>query len=167
MLQDNELLIEDARLLFRNFAGKEQQYNSEGDRNFSVVFNKDQADKLLAEGWNVKALKARDDEEPDYHMTVKVNYGKGRPPQCIMITSRGRSDLGADEIEIFDWADIKNVDLIVRAYDWEVNGNKGRKAYLKKIYVTINEDDLDRKYAGLTPADSESILDDEPEEVTV
>lgn len=163
MTVQNDLLIENAKLIFRNFAGKEQQYNSEGDRNFSVVFDKATAEKLIEAGWNVKALKAREEGgDPDYHMKVSVSYGKGRPPNCVMITSRGRSALGADEVEIFDWADIKIADLLIHPYNWDVNGEQGTKAYLKSAFITINENALDLKYADLQEAGNEHITAEDP-----
>jgi hypothetical protein len=69
-----------------------------------------------------------------------------------LITSRGRTNLGEDAVEMLDWADILNVDLIVRPYEWNVNGKTGIKAYLQSIYVTIQEDALEQKYSELNPA---------------
>jgi hypothetical protein len=67
-----------------------------------------------------------------------------------MLTSRGRTDLGADEVEIFDYAEIKKVrphpQPVLRGTS---NGAHGVKAYLKSAYVTINEDELEQKYAQL------------------
>lgn len=66
-----------------------------------------------------------------------------------MITSRGRTPLGEDEVSILDWADLANVDLIVNPYHWDVNGRQGVSAYLQTIFATIEEDELELKYADV------------------
>lgn len=154
--KDRRLVIEDARIIFRNFAGKEKQFNRAGDRNFSVLLDPDLAKKMEEDGWNVQYLKVRPDDEdptPQAHLQVKVNYGKSKPPTVVMISSRGRTHLDEETIELLDWADITKVDLIVNPYDWDVNGKTGTKAYLSSIYVTIFEDELALKYADVGVAD--------------
>jgi hypothetical protein len=149
---DNTVLMEGVRIIFRNFAGKEGQYNREGDRNFAVLLDDTTAERMTEDGWNVKWLKPREDDEEEMqqaYLPVSVNFDKGRPPRVVMITTRGRTNLGADEVELLDWADIINVDLIVRPYEWTVSGKTGVKAYLQSLYVTIEEDELERKYAEL------------------
>lgn len=150
--QDNTVIMEGVRIVFRNFSGKEGQYNREGDRNFAVLLDDNVANTMAEDGWNVKWLKPREDaEEGDAdqaYLQVSVNF-KGRPPRIVIITSRGRTNLDENTIEMLDWADIQNVDLIVRPYEWNVNGKTGIKAYLQSIYVTIEEDALEQKYAEL------------------
>lgn len=149
---ENTVLMEGVRIIFRNFAGKEGQYNREGDRNFAVLLEEQVAEAMAADGWNVKWLKPREDDEDETsqaYLPVSLNFGKGRPPRVVMITSRGRTTLDEEMVELLDWADIINVDLIVRPYEWTVSGKSGIKAYLQSIYVTIEEDELERKYAEL------------------
>ena len=141
------VVMENVRIVFRNFAGKEGQYNREGDRNFAVLLDEDTAEAMNNDGWNVKWLKAREEGEPEQpYLAVSVNF-RGRPPKIVMITSRGRTTLGEDEVELLDWADIQTVDLILNPYEWAVTGKSGIKAYLKSMFVTIAEDELERKYA--------------------
>lgn len=149
---DNTVLMEGVKIIFRNFSGKEGQYNREGDRNFAVLLDDGVAEAMAADGWNVKWLKPREDDEDEKeqaYLSVSLNFAKGRPPRVVMITSRGRTTLGESEVELLDWADITNVDLIIRPYEWTVSGKSGIKAYLQSIYVTIEEDPLERKYADL------------------
>lgn len=140
-------MVEDARLVFRNFSGAENQYNRPGDRNFSVILDDKTAQILLREGWNVKTLDSREEGEPDTpYIPIAVGY-KNRPPRIVMITSTGRTNLNEDSVGVLDWADIQTCDLIARAYEWDVNGKTGIKAYLQSMFVTIEEDELERKYA--------------------
>lgn len=149
MPRGDTAIFEDARIVFRNFAGKEGMYNREGDRNFCILLDEPTAEAMARDGWNVKALRAREEGDPDQpYIQVSVSF-KGRPPRLVMITSRGRTDLGEGECELLDWADIRTVDVIIRPYEWNVNGKSGIKAYLKSIFVTINEDELELKYADV------------------
>ena len=149
MPREDTITMEDVRIIFRNFAGREGQYNREGDRNFCVLLDELTASVLDKDGWNVKALRAREEGDPEQpYLPVSVGY-KGRPPKIVLVTSRGRTDLSEDDIELLDWVDIEKVDLIVRPYDWNVGGRGGRKAYLKSMFITIIEDELELKYADL------------------
>lgn len=152
--QDNTVMMENVRIIFRNFAGKEDKYNREGDRNFSVLLDDDVAEAMAKDGWNVKWLQAREEGDKDQaYLQVAVKYGtKARPPRVVMVTSRGRTGLSEEDLELLDWADISNVDLIVRPYEWAVSGNTGIKAYLQSMFVTIQEDPLELKYADVDPA---------------
>lgn len=156
--RDNDtVLMEDVSIIFRNFAGREGKFNREGDRNFGVLLPDTVAEAMLADGWNVKYLKPREDAEEDElpkpWIQAKVKFPKpdsrARPPKVMMVTSRGLTNLDENNIQILDWVDIVKVDLIVRPYAWEMNGGSGITAYVKSIYVTIEEDELDLKYNSL------------------
>jgi len=139
--------IDDAQIVFRNFAGKEGQYNREGDRNFCVILPPDVGDQMLGDGWNVRYLEAREEgDERTPYISVSVNFNN-RPPRVVMLTSTTRTQLSEESVEILDWADVKKADLIARGYDWTVNGKSGTKAYLQSLFITIEEDELERKYA--------------------
>lgn len=149
---DNTVLLEDVRIIFRNFAGREGMYNREGDRNFAVLLPPEVAAAMAADGWNVKVLKAREEGEADQaYISVAVNF-KGRPPTIKMITDKTKKSSLLDEnsCEVLDWVDIAQVDLIIRPYEWAVSGKTGVKAYLQSLYVTIIEDPLQLKYGNMT-----------------
>ena len=151
MARMSNLVLENVQIMFRNFSGKEGQYNAAGDRNFVLFLDPDSAESMAKDGWNIKELKPREEGDiPQSYVQVAVSYNpKARPPRVVMITSRGRTPLSEDEVAILDWADISTVDLIINPYQWEVNGKTGIKAYLQSIFVTIHEDELDLKYADV------------------
>jgi len=147
--------MEGVRLVFRNFTGKEGPYNQEGARNFGVILPEDVAEDMLADGWNVKRLKPSEEEQeagaevgPPW-LPVKINYERGRPPKIVLITERGRTNLDENTVDTLDWAEITNVDLIVRPYAYDVRGTQGIAAYVQSMYVTIEEDALEKKYAEM------------------
>lgn len=146
---EGSILVEDARIIFRNFAGKESEMNAAGQRNFGLILDTTTAEILKRDGWNVKYLKVREEgDEPQPWLPVAVSF-RNYPPKICMITSKGRTDLNEEMVEILDWADIKKVDVIVRPYSWSVRGEGGIKAYIKTGFFHINEDYLELKYADL------------------
>lgn len=150
-------ILEDVEIGYLNFAGKEDQFNRAGNRTFVVFLPEDVADAMGRDGYNIKRRKPRDGDDPDEvqrpYVQVTVSY-KIRPPKVYMITSRGKTPLGEEEIAILDWADITHVDLSINPSIWDVNGKQGVKAYLAALYVTIEEDELDRKYGDVRTTDS-------------
>lgn len=159
------VVMEDRRILFRNFSGAPGRFNAAGQRNFNVLLEDEEAKAMLADGWNVKYLQPREEgEAPQPRLEVSVHFGKN-PPRIVLITSRGKTPLDESMVELLDWAEIVSVDLIVRPYEWEVNGRTGVKAYLKSIYVTIREDALEQKYFDVPDSAAAAMMNhDEPDD---
>lgn len=143
--------IDDARIIYRNFAGAPSKFNREGDRNFAVVIeDQDIAEALTEKGWNVKIKPPREEgDEPFMFLPVKVKFNE-RGPRVYLQNSlggRNRVTLDEDTVGILDNVDITNVDLDIRPYDWDVQGKTGRTAYLQSICVTQEVDRFLDRYA--------------------
>ena len=150
--------MENARLIFRNFEGREEKYNRKGDRNFGLIIEDPEVAQQLAEdGWNIKELTPKNNDDYDdtpeviYWLPVTVRFDNV-PPKVMLVTRRKKTRLNEDNINTVDYANISKVDLTVTPYDWEVNGKSGTKAYLQTAYITINEDEFADKYADLEEA---------------
>lgn len=149
---ERNIAIENAHIIWRNFAGKPSQFNADGKRNFCVVLDPEMADSLAEEGWNVRWRDGREEgDEPMAYLQVAVSYDN-IPPTILTVTSHGKTRLNSDTVDILDWAEIENVDLVISPYNWEVNGKRGVKAYCKNMYVTLVEDEFADKYADVPDA---------------
>lgn len=142
------LVIDDARIVYRNFSGAASQYNREGDRNFAVVIpDEETCERLKTEGWNVRIKPPRtEDDEPFRYLTVKVKFNDNGP-NVFLQSGQAKNRLDEEDISILDNIDIDSVSLDVRPYDWEANGKSGRAAYLQGMWVTQRVDRFVERYA--------------------
>ncbi len=155
------LEINDARIIWKNFSGRGDRFNREGDRNFSLVIpTQEDCDALrndtnkFGDGWNVKIKPPREEgDTPFMHMPVKVKFN-GRGPNVYLDRGPKREplQLTEDTIACLDEMDILSVDLDIRPYDDKLpNGNTFRTAYLSamKVYQRLDrfaassDDELD------------------------
>lgn len=140
------------RIIFRNFRGEAGKFNAEGTRNFGVILPPEVVQPMTDDEWNVKWLEPREEDAEEGEqaiawLPVEAAFNKGRPPTCYLITERGRTLLTEDKVAILDGVDITNVDMIVNPSRYNLpTGRSGVKAYLKSIYVTIEEDELEKEY---------------------
>lgn len=142
------LQIDDARIIYRNFAGHGSKFNREGDRNFAVIIpNQEIADELIESGWNVKIKPPRDDQDmPFMYLPVKIKFND-RGPNVYLVTGERRNKLDKEAIGCIDDIDISSVSLDIRPYDWEVNGKVGRTAYLQAMQVIQEIDRFAARFA--------------------
>lgn len=164
----NVLEINDARIIFRNFRGEGGRYNKEGDRNFALVIAggvldngrevrnlsaEEMADALMSDrnrfgaGWNVKIKAPREEgDAPFIYLPVKVKFND-RGPKVYLKSGKNTIALSEDTIAMLDEIDISSVDMDIRPYDDEINGNPFRSAYLQSIWVTQEIDRFAARFA--------------------
>ena len=81
------------------------------------------------------------------YLPVKNKFNN-RGTVAYVVSGDQVTKLNEDTIDIIDEIDIQSVDMDIRPYDWEVNGKKGRSAYLQAINVIQNIDRFGAKYAN-------------------
>lgn len=150
-----EMLFEGAEIVWTNFAGEARQFNAAGQQNFCIILNQQEADQLVDLGYNVKMTKERKADSGEIlggqlYIQVDLEW-KFKPSRIIMIgqTTRKETQLDQEAAGILDDMEIVMSDVIIRPYDWDVNGKQGTSAKLKTGYFTVYEDFLELKYAAL------------------
>ena len=151
-----EVRIDNAKIGFRNFEGAEGKFNPAGNRNFCVFLDTESARQMEADGWNIKWLKSKPDEDPQPIIQVKLNFGN-YPPNVVLVSDGKMTRLTEENVKVLDFAELEQVDLILRGYEWNVSGNSGIKAYLKTGYFVLVVDELAKKYAQSLDSAQEAV----------
>lgn len=170
-----DLPIFGAELIFRNFEGRETDYNRAGDRNFSVVIpDINQAIELYNLGWNIQIrpkeqqtrvemktacrtfeervdwLESRGElQDALFHLKVNVSYKYAdREPHIYLIEEgmKKKTELKKENVSTLDKAPIINSDITINASYWNKGGRSGYMAYLKEAYITIPSSPVTDKY---------------------
>lgn len=149
----SDLMIEDAKILFTNFAGSPTRYNSEGGkREFSVALPLNLVEDLEKDGWNVKYRKNADGEfDPERpYLGVKVSY-KFRAPAIWLIAGGRKQLITEDTVGTLDNITIKTADVVIHPSVYDVRGQQGISAYVKELYVVMDDESASfaSKYADL------------------
>jgi hypothetical protein len=150
-MQKKRIEFENAKIIFRNFSGRESKFNRDGDRNFCVVIEDEElARKLSDDGWNVKIKPPREEGESALnYIKVKVSY-RYKAPKIFMVLPDTNKTVALNEETVgeLDYADIITADLVIESSEWNMNGKTGLSAYLRSAYVTIEEDPFSSKYSS-------------------
>ena len=150
MANVNNINIEGATIIWKNFSGERDKFNP-GKRGFSVVIDDEvMADELKQEGGNVKERPLQEGADPsEQEWTLPVKLNMNRYTQVWLIVGNHKTLLNEDTVAQLDVVDIVNCDISIRPYEWEMSGRTGITAYVDSMYVTIRENKFAEKYADL------------------
>lgn len=150
MANVNNINIEGALIIWKNFSGERDRFNP-GKRGFSVVIDDaTMADDLRNEGWNIKERPLQEGADPsEQEWTLPVKLNMNRYTQVWLIIGNHKTLLDENTVSQLDVVDIVNCDISIRPYEWEMSGRTGITAYVDSMYVTIRENKFAEKYADL------------------
>ena len=150
MANVNNINIEGALIIWKNFSGERDRFNP-GKRGFSVVIDDaTMADELRNEGWNVKERPLQEGADPsEQEWTLPVKLNMNRYTQVWLIVGNHKTLLDENTVAQLDVVDIVNCDISIRPHEWEMSGRTGIAAYVDSMYVTIRENKFAEKYAYL------------------
>ena len=150
-MEKNSVLIEGTRFIFgTNFRGEVNKFNQNGARIANIIIpDVAVAQQMAEDGWNVKYLRDDEDGNPgEPHIKITLGYKGHTPPRVVMVTSNGNTELFEDTVSLLDSVDVLNVDVFLTPWVWDKDTG-AIAAYVKSMYVTIEEDYLDQKYSAL------------------
>ena len=150
MANVNNINIEGANIIWKNFSGERDKFNP-GKRGFSVVIDDSvMADELRQEGWNLKERPLQEGADPsEQEWTLPVKLNMNRYTQVWLIVGNHKTLLDENTVAQLDVVDIIDCDISIRPYEWEMSGRTGITAYVDSMYVTIRENKFAEKYADL------------------
>ena len=160
----DRITLRNYEITFKNFSGRKNDYNRNGDRNFALVLDDETADQLLSDGWNVR-IKEYDDGSRRNTLQVAVRYDIERfRPKVVMVTPHGkyfkRTLLNEDTVNVLDPARVAKAYVTLNPSPWKnAMGNTGIKAYLTTGYFVVEKDEFEDEFPE-EPSDSDDYVDE-------
>lgn len=148
----NNIIIEDAQVIFANFSGHEGRYNRAGNRNFSVIIpDTNLALQLKDEGWNIKERVVNGESTGEYYISgVNINFDYFIKPRIVYITNvNGREHemelteelLDSGIAEQLDGRGAERYDISIRPRVWKRNDDSfgGIKGYVDEMRIVAKK----------------------------
>ena len=147
MAQTNTVTLNNVGIIFPNFAGRSDQYNKTGIRNFSVAISHETAEAMLADGFNVKFPKPNPEIDPDDDRrlpTLNITVSKDHDIipygiRIFLVDGENEQRVDNTNLDMLDGLDIDYANVKFCVYDWSVNGTSGRKAYLQSLQIFLKD----------------------------
>lgn len=146
-----EIEIENAQIkwAWSHFDGRADTYNDEGDHNFQIILDAEQAKRLSALGWGIKESEGREEgDPPEYLLKAKISF-KYEAPKIYLI--KGTRKFRAEERDLADIrrSTAERIDVILQPSRWTNGPRTGISAYVKEMYATVKESRFAAMYADL------------------
>lgn len=151
------LIVKDAAIIFTNFSGAPDAYHPNGgNRVFNLVLSDEFAQKLIADGWNVKS-RENQDGDLTYITEIRVNMDSAWPPMVVLYSefrgNRTSTILDADTIGRLDSGRYSSIKLAINPHEHSV-GNFKYKGYLRELRLIAESNDgyfgdMDGEYLGV------------------
>lgn len=161
-LDNGNLVLErlsNRNLIFRNFSGAKDRFNSKGERKFTVVIPWEFAQDIKDKGWDVKIKPPREDgEDPFCTLSVKVRFDLSwAKPWIMQVTRRGGIAVDENNISNFDRLTFEDVALTLRPNYYEkASGERAISAQLAEMIGTIREGYLESMWNEEGPGEDEA-----------
>lgn len=133
--------VKGADIIFRNFSGGPDVYSKGKDAGVYFhmkITDASVADELMRDGWNVKLMKKRHDDDPDeWHVKMNINFNSRVKPivQSQTFGKNGLTRETPESIGDFDQVSIKYVNM--ECADWEYEPGK-KSVYVNKMKIVAN-----------------------------
>ena len=159
--------FENVKIKYSNFAGRQTEFNEEGERNFNVVIEDEElAETLKNDGWNVKVKVPKDRDgrviegaKVSYLLPVKVKFSN-YPPTINLVTQKGVDfkgepvynvrQLDEETARLVDDVEFQRIDLVVRPYPYKDKrtGDSKISAYLNEFWGLVKENKFASRYSN-------------------
>lgn len=138
-----DIIVEDAKLHYRNFDGEKSQSNPKGALGLGLILDPAKKDFYYEEGWKIKVKEYDDpDRETRYYIPVTISFDNPKHMPRIGVLNVKRnviSEVKPEQLHLYQRnADIIRYDVIVTPYCWTMpDGSSGVKAYLKELIMHV------------------------------
>lgn len=155
----NNIIFEDAKVIFPNFGGLEGRYNRAGNRCFSVMVtdqngnpDTELAMQLKDEGWNIKERIVDGEPTGEYYINgVNINYNFYIKPKIVYVTTDSNGVEHETEVteevldngiaEQLDGRGAERYDISIRPRKWERQDGTfgGIKGYVDEMLIVAKK----------------------------
>ena len=165
----NVILKDLKRMKYKNLSGTIGEFNPQGKRTINIVIPPEYVESMVADGWRIREKPPLEEGDlPEYLMKVSFSF-KGDPtkdPEVWRITGEGsrrrKQRLSAATVGNLDHELITGFTIEMYQAKAPIDKNPGFAAYGKRLFVNVEEDELDLLFADIPESGSEPDLDEVP-----